>query len=227
MFFMALSSGLYTTLIPSTNHAKWITFLVFQGLGAVSMQSPLLAVQAALASRPQYIPVGISIVAFFQYFGAAVFQSIALAVFQNRLVSGLKHAGLSPAQVQLLLDAGSGHARRATEEAFPNKLGEVVAVYNVAITRVFVSLSPAVLGHLASCRATPLIRVQYVPLTSAILAFISALGIEWKDIRAAKKTAPKAEGEVKGVRETRPVPGTAVEEQIVPSSKDEEDAGPR
>src|ERR1700760_138723 len=106
MFFMALSSGLYTTLRPSTGHAKWITYLVFQGIGAVSMQSPLLAVQATLATRPHLIPVGISIVAFFQYFGASVFQSIALAVFQNQLVKGLKnHAGLDTAQVQLLLDA--------------------------------------------------------------------------------------------------------------------------
>ena len=105
------------------------------------MQSSLLAVQVALASRPKQIPVGISTVAFFQYFGAAVFQSIALSIFQNQLVRSLKsHAGLSQNQVQLLLDAGSGHARQETLRSFPEKLPLVVWAYNKAITNVFVSL---------------------------------------------------------------------------------------
>ncbi|OCT44541.1 putative HC-toxin efflux carrier TOXA [Cladophialophora carrionii] len=141
MAFMATASSLYTTLDTSTGHAKWITYLVFQGVGGVAMQSPLLAVQAALASRPQLIPIGISTVAFFQYFGASVFQSIALAIFQNQLVSSLKsHAdGLTQDQVQLLLDAGSGHARRVTLDHFPSKLQPVLWAYNKAITNVFVS----------------------------------------------------------------------------------------
>jgi hypothetical protein len=144
MAFMALASGLYTTLGTSTGHAKWITYLVFQGVGGVGMQSPLLAVQAALASRPKQIPVGLSIVAFFQYFGSAVFQSIALAVFQNQLTRSLKsHAGLNQQQVQLLLDAGSGHARRTTLDSFPSKLQLVLSAYNKAITNVFVSLLPS------------------------------------------------------------------------------------
>ncbi len=137
---MALASGLYTTLGTSTGHAKWITYLVFQGIGGVAMQTGLLAVQTALASRPQQIPVGISIVTFFQYFGASIFQSIALAVFQNQLVRSLKsHAGLSQDQLQLLLDAGTGHARKETLNNFPDKLPLVLWAYNKAITNVFVS----------------------------------------------------------------------------------------
>ncbi|OAG42461.1 hypothetical protein AYO21_03337 [Fonsecaea monophora] len=160
--FMAIASGLYTTLTTSTPHAKWITYLVLQGVGGGGMQSPLLAVQAALASQPQQIPIGISTVAFFQYFGASVFQSIALAIFQNQLVKSLKsRAGLNGEQVQLLLDAGSGHARKATLDSFPEKLEPVLWAYNKAITNVF-----------------------YASLVSAILAFVFAFGIEWKNIKA-------------------------------------------
>lgn len=137
--FMALASGLYTTLSTSTPHAKWITYLVFQGMGGVALQGPLLAVQAALASKPRLIPVGISIVAFFQYFGASIFQSIALAVFQNKLIKAFKSRGLDGKQVQQLLDAGTGHARKVTLSSFPEKLDQILWAYNKAITSVFVS----------------------------------------------------------------------------------------
>jgi len=146
---MAIASGLYTTLTTSTPHAKWITYLVFQGMGGAGMQGPLLAVQASLASRPHQIPVGISTVAFFQYFGASVFQSIALAIFQNQLVKSLKQrAGLNDEQVQQLLDAGSGHARKTTLSSFPEKLEPVLWAYNKAITNVFVS------SHISCRKAT-------------------------------------------------------------------------
>ena len=104
------------------------------------MQTGLLAVQVALSSQPRQIPVGISIVTFFQYFGASIFQSIALAVFQNQLVKSLKsHAGLTQDHVQILLDAGTGHARKETLKHFPEKLPLVLWAYNKAITNVFVS----------------------------------------------------------------------------------------
>ncbi|OAP57427.1 hypothetical protein AYL99_08165 [Fonsecaea erecta] len=175
--FMAIASGLYTSLTTSTPHAKWITFLVFQGIGGVAMQGPLLAVQAVLASKPQQIPVGISTVAFFQYFGASVFQSIALAIFQNQLVKSLKQrAGLDNNQVQQLLNAGSGHARKTTINSFPEKLERVLWAYNKAITNVF-----------------------YASMASAIVAFMLALGVEWKNIKA--KPAPR-KGDEAGIEET-------------------------
>jgi hypothetical protein len=101
---MTIAGGLNTTLTASTPHARWITYLVFQGVGGVGMQPPLLAVQAILAQKPRLVPIGISTVSFFQYFGASVFQSIALAIFQNQLVKSLKqHADLQDEQVQQLL----------------------------------------------------------------------------------------------------------------------------
>lgn len=163
---MAIAAGLYTTLTTSTGHAKWITYLVFQGIGGSSFQGPILAVQATLASRPRLIPVGLACSAFFQYFGASVFQSIALAIFQNQLVKSLKsRAGLDSAQVQILLDAGSGHARKATLDSFPNRLDSVLWAYNKAITNVF-----------------------YASLAAAIVGFFVATGVEWKNVKA--KPAP-------------------------------------
>ncbi|EXJ75038.1 uncharacterized protein A1O5_01734 [Cladophialophora psammophila CBS 110553] len=189
--FMAIAAGLYTTLTTSTPHAKWITYLVFQGMSGVAMQGPLLAVQASLASKPQQIPVGISTVAFFQYFGASVFQSIALAIFQNQLVKSLhRRAGLNDEQVQQLLNAGSGHARKTTLSSFPEKLEPVLWAYNKAITNVF-----------------------YASLASAIVAFVLAFGVEWKDIRA--KPAPQ-KGDEAGTE--TPSPGEDEEAAIKKTS---------
>jgi hypothetical protein len=130
-------------MTTTTPHAKWITYLVFQGIGAgASFQGPIISVRAALTSRPKQISVGVSLVAFFQYFGAAVFQSMDLAIFQNKLVRSLKeHASLDQDQVQILLDAGSGQARNATREHFPERLEEVLWSYNNAIITIFVSIT--------------------------------------------------------------------------------------
>ncbi|KIW17361.1 hypothetical protein PV08_04555 [Exophiala spinifera] len=137
--FMAIASGLYTTLTTSTPHAKWITYIVFAGIGGTALQAPLLSVQASLASSPRLIPIGLSTTTFFQYFGGSVFQSIGLAIFQNQLVKSLKqHAGLRTEQLQALLSAGTGHARKVTETSFPEKLESVLWSYNKAITTVFV-----------------------------------------------------------------------------------------
>ncbi|KAJ9647394.1 hypothetical protein H2204_000022 [Knufia peltigerae] len=175
--FMAIAAGLYTTLTTSTPHAKWITYIVFQGIGGTAMQAPLLSVQACLASSPRLIPVGLSTAAFFQYFGGSVFQSIGLAIFQNQLVKSLKHhAGLRSGQMQLLLNAGTGHARKVTEASFPEKLDSVLWSYNKAITAVFV------------------IPQQYASMAATILGFILAFGIEWKDIRDKSKKTASLEG---------------------------------
>jgi hypothetical protein len=137
---MTIAGGLCTSLTISAPRTKWVTYLVLQGIGGVAMQPPLLAVQAILASNPQQIPIGISIIAFFQYFGASVFQSIALAIFQSQLIKSLKqHADLQDDQVQTLLRAGTAHARETTISLFPTKIQSVVWAYNKAITSVFVS----------------------------------------------------------------------------------------
>jgi hypothetical protein len=100
----------------------------------------ILAVQAALASRPHLIPIGISLGAFFQYFGSSVAQSIGLAVLQNQLIHGLENdAGLDEAQVNTLLLAGFAGVRKPTREQFPDKFLAVLAAYDKAITNVFVS----------------------------------------------------------------------------------------
>ncbi|KIW11735.1 hypothetical protein PV08_09007 [Exophiala spinifera] len=193
---MSIASGLYTTLTTSTGHAKWITFLVFQGLGGSSFQSPLLAVQATLASRPRLIPVGLACSAFFQYFGASVFQSIALAIFQNQLVKSLKsRAGLDQAQVQLILDAGSGNARKVTLDSFPNKLSSVLWAYNKAITNVF-----------------------YASLAACILGFFIATGVEWKNTKAKPASAPKSQTESE-----IPVTDEARETDLITPARSEKD----
>jgi MFS family permease len=138
---LSIATGLYTTFTTTTPHAHWISYQVLQGIGAgVGIQMPILTVQVVLSSRPQQIPIGISLVAFFQYFGGSVFQSIALAVFQNRLIKALTYdVELDQNQVVMLLNAGSGGIREAVNRVFPDKMAVVLGAYNKAITTVFVS----------------------------------------------------------------------------------------
>ena len=165
MTFLSISAGLYTTLTPSTSHACWISYQVLAGLGqGCAIQMPILAVQAALDSRPQQIATGMSVLFFFNYFGGSMFLSIALTVFRDGLTSALKQkAGLDNEQVDVLLFAGSGHARQVTEQMFPEKMALVLAAYNTAITRVF-----------------------FIAVAASITAFMLASGIKWKNIKGKK-----------------------------------------
>jgi hypothetical protein len=150
--FVSVAAGLYTTFTPSTPHARWISYQVIQGLGTgTAIQMPLLSVQAVLASKPHQIPIGMSLVAFCQYFGGSVGQSIALAVFQNQLIKSLTYdAGLNDSQVNTLLLAGNARVRQTTRAEFPGKMADVLNGYNKAITTVFVSSSPPPHAHFIS-----------------------------------------------------------------------------
>jgi hypothetical protein len=158
----------------------------------------ILAVQAALTSRPHLIPIGISLGAFFQYFGSSVAQSIGLAVLQNQLIHGLENdAGLDEAQVNTLLLAGFAGVRKTTREQFPDKFLAVLAAYDKAITNVFVSpFFPTRLTdpfpnqiHPASGRPSWLWNLQYVPIAATILGFFLAMGIKWQNIKAKKRSS--------------------------------------
>lgn len=140
---LCTATGLYTSFTAfSTPSSQWISFQILQGLGCGSAaQMPLLTAQAMLKRNPRQIPLGISLVLFAQYFGSSMMQSIALAIFQNRLIGRLRGAsvGLDETQVDRLLLAGNAKVRETVMEYFPQHLRAVLGAYNDAITTVFVS----------------------------------------------------------------------------------------
>ena len=140
---LAIGSGLFTTFTPTSSNKYWIPYQLLHGIGAgLTLAVPPVAIQAELASTPQKIPLGISVVMFFEYFGLAVYLSFALTIFQNRLLDELGvGVGLTETQVNALFVGGTGQVRRITTMMFPDKLEHIINVYNDAITTVFVSLT--------------------------------------------------------------------------------------
>lgn len=143
---MCIAAGLYTTFTAfDTPSGEWIGFQVLQGLGVgLTMQVTTLILQQDLEGSP-LLPVGVSLGLFSQYLGATVSQVIAGSIFNTSLRGALGDAGLSQAQIGLLLQAGTGHVRETTEHYFPDLFVPVLDAYNHAITRVYVSLSPFLL----------------------------------------------------------------------------------
>ncbi|KAL3494136.1 major facilitator superfamily domain-containing protein [Aspergillus germanicus] len=159
------ANGLYTTFTSSSPDSHWISFQILQGLGTgFAGQMGLLTVQNELKTRPAVIPVGIATVLFGQYFGTAVIQTIAGMMFHNSLVDELESkAGLNETGVAILLEAGTLNVRETAGELWPEKVKDVLGVYNRAITTVF-----------------------YLSVAASALAFVLAMGIEWNPIAGAK-----------------------------------------
>jgi hypothetical protein len=140
---LAIGSGLETNFTTATSHPSWIGFQVLQGAALGVIQAPTLAVQTALANKKHLMPVGLSLVVFFQYFGSSIMLSISLTVFQNILIKELqRRAKLTPAQVGQYLAAGNVKIRDITQQIDSSKLQMVLEAYNEAITKVMVFTSP-------------------------------------------------------------------------------------
>jgi hypothetical protein len=136
---VCIASGLYTRFTISTPSSHWIGFQILYGFGtSIGMQMPALAVQLALKDSPKLVPIGVSLLLFAQYLGAAVLQVVGGTIFSSYLKQGLATAGLNAQQVSLILDAGSSHIRQTTIQNFPELLGPVLGALNHAITRTFV-----------------------------------------------------------------------------------------
>jgi hypothetical protein len=157
---MATGTGLITTFTSTTNHQHWIPYQVLQGLGAgMTLSMPYVAAQTVLKAND--IPVGISIVQLFQFFGGSVFLAIAQALFANKLVgslSSLTDLGIGRAEIDKILHAGSASVRQVVTEV---QLPGVVGAFNEGIVSTF-----------------------YVATVAAAAAFCIALGLEWRSIKA-------------------------------------------
>ncbi|KAE8311181.1 MFS general substrate transporter [Aspergillus transmontanensis] len=152
------AAGLFTTMSEhGTPISHYVSFEVLQGLGAgLAAQAPLLITQTFLAGRAEHIPMAMSLIVFSQYFGGAVSQGIAGALFENRLSHGLAGVGLTGAQINILLASGNAHVNRVIAESFPDYHTVLLKVYNDSLTSVF-----------------------WVSVTAGILAVLAFLGVTW------------------------------------------------
>ena len=154
---MPIGLGLFTTFTPETGHAKWIGYQVIFGLGlGLGMQQASMAAQTVLPNKD--VPTGVSLNFFAQQVGGTVFVSVAENVLVNKLVSGL--ADIPNFDPGVVVNTGATEIKSVVPPQF---LGIVKAVYNHALTEVFV-----------------------VALVLSCLTIFGALAIEWRNIKAQK-----------------------------------------
>ena len=161
----SVGSGLLTTLVPSSSTGHWIGYQILYGFGCGSaLQLPQIAVQAAVPQ--QDVPIGVAVTLFATMLGGSVFVSAANNVLNNNLVSkiaALQIPSVDPQQIVLL---GATQLRSYVPPQF---LDVTITAYNQAVSK---SLQIALI---LSC-----------------LSIIGAAGMEWKSVKAPKKTEESA-----------------------------------
>ncbi|KAF2491141.1 MFS general substrate transporter [Lophium mytilinum] len=178
---VCLASGLFTLLTAfGTNANRWATFQVLQGLGMGSaLQMPMLLIPSILKDKPADIPLAISLIMFGQFFGNAIFQAIAAALYHNGVVKNLRiGASLDAVQISQLLTAGNVEIRSVVGQYFPDKLRAVLRAYSGAITETF-----------------------WLELAGGIGAFVICFGLQWVDTRVKAPIAPEAATNGEGVEQ--------------------------
>lgn len=155
---IAIAGGLLTTVTVDVASAKMIGYqvLVGSGFGAI-IQTPLIAVQAVLPLSQ--VSTATSILVLCQFFGGAIFLTIAANIFESKLSTSLSHF-LSPASAQAIIHAGAKDFRTMVSG---QDLSRVLEGYNHAITTAF-----------------------YVIMASGIVAFLATLGMQWRSVKGVK-----------------------------------------
>jgi hypothetical protein len=132
VLFMALGTGLLTTLEVDSGDGKWIGYQFLLGMGVgFGLQAPVTAAQTALDLGD--IPVGTSVIIFAETLAGAVMVSIAQNVLINRLVANLAVNGLG-IDPSIILDTGATQLR---EQVPPQFYDAVLVAYNKSLAETF------------------------------------------------------------------------------------------
>ena len=172
--------GLISTLQIDTSSAKWIGYevLVAAGLG-MSIQQGFIAVQTVLPL--EQIPIGVAAIASFQSLGGSIFVSVGNSILHNALLSASSSQQLPGIDINHVISAGATMFRSfVPADALPALLN----VYNTALQKVFIAAIPL-----------------------AGLAFVAALGLEWKSVKG--KNVKEALGELEEETGGRERPSTS------------------
>jgi energy-converting hydrogenase Eha subunit E len=155
---MSIGAGLLMTLKVDSSEGEWIGYQILFGFGlGLGMQSPMIAVQAALPKKD--IAVGVSLLFVTMNLGGAVLTCVAQTLFDNDLRKGVeKIAGVDPLAI---LRSGATDLRRIVPTS---QLLDVLKAYDHALTRTFV-----------------------VALVIAALSLVAAVGIPWINVKGLKE----------------------------------------
>ncbi|TVY83009.1 Efflux pump aflT [Lachnellula suecica] len=176
---MSIGAGLLTTLTVSTGSGKWIGFQVLYGFGlGLGMQQAGMAAQTCLEQKD--VMIGVSLMFFMQGLGGAVFVAVGQTVFTHSLVSHLgKVAGFDTSQI---VNTGATDLKNLVP---PNMLETVLVQYNAA-------LSDTIKVGVACASAT----------------IITAVAMEWKNLKGLKQGGQAGEAE----RERQKAKGQSIAE---------------
>ncbi|MCJ1249586.1 hypothetical protein MMC30_006812 [Trapelia coarctata] len=151
--------GLLSTFQVDTPAGKWIGYqiLVSAGLG-IAIQQGFIAVQTVLSL--DQVSIGVAAIVCFQSLGGAVFVSVGNSILQNGLLNAGTSNKLPGIDIQAVITAGATQFRSIVP---PDALPALLVAYNAALQKVFMAA---------------------IPLSG--MAFVAALGLEWKSVREKK-----------------------------------------
>lgn len=139
--FASIGAGLLITINERTSSAKLVGYQIIFGAGmGISVQLPMLAIQAEYADRPCMVPQATSLIMFFQMLGGSIGVAIAGSVFNNQLSKELpKYApSLPPKMVQLVKQSVT-----IIFELDPTLRSGVIHAYIKALDYIFIVAVPA------------------------------------------------------------------------------------
>ncbi|KAI1777142.1 MFS general substrate transporter [Hypoxylon cercidicola] len=155
---VAVGAGLITTFDLHTPFARWFGFQVLDGLGVgVGFQAGVVVVQNVVSR--ELVPQATSCVQFFQSLGGALFIAVSQTVFQNGLMQGLA-TGAPQLDPSVFIHSGAGQIR------------EVLAAMH----------QEAALDAVLEAYMLGLRQTYYFSAGAAAVAFVAALGLQWKKI---------------------------------------------
>ena len=159
--------GLLSTLQVDSAPRQWVGYQVVASAGlGMAVQQGVIAVQTVLTL--EQIPIGIAAVISMQSLGGAVFVSVGNNILQNVLDQASAARNLPGIDVKAVIAAGATQFRSIVPAG---SLPALLIAYNYALQRVFIAA---------------------IPLCG--LAFVAALGLEWRSVRDKKPTLEAALG---------------------------------
>ena len=162
-----VGSGLLSTLQVDSGAGQWVGYQVITSAGlGMAIQQGVIAVQTVLPL--EQVPIGIGAIISMQSLGGAVFVSVGNNILQNILGQASAAENLPGIDIKAVIAAGATQFRSIVPE---QSLPALLVAYNYALQRVFITA---------------------IPLSG--LAFIVALGLEWRSVRDKKPTLEAALG---------------------------------
>lgn len=166
---LAAGGGLYQLVRADSPLGQWVGFQILSGVGyGICSQMPILAVQVVL-NKPD-IPTGLVMIMIFQMLGGALAPSVGQNLFTDGLLKNLsKVHGIDGAAV---VAAGASGFREIVP---PELMNAVVDALKSALRNVF-----------------------WVALATPVLAWITSLAMEWRQLPYSKGQITRTPAEEAG-----------------------------